>query len=168
MPMLNPDGYEYSRTQQRLWRKNRRQPSDDAQNENECFGVDLNRNFDVVGFGVGASSQPCSDNYSGAFAASEPEVQAASGVVMRHRDRIRVSLSLHSYGTFVVLYFLVAYYYVIFSGQKWLTSWGFTTQPALDNDKLIYLGRRAAEAMKRVNGREYEVEPAGAMYPAGE
>jgi len=145
MPLLNPDGYEYSRTHQRLWRKNRRRPTSD----NQCFGVDLNRNFDVIGFGVGASNQSCSDSYSGPFAASEPEVKAAAGVVMRHRNNIRVSLSLHSYG------------------QKWLTSWGFTTQPAMDNDKLIDLGRRASEAMKSVNGREYEVEAAGAMYPAG-
>ena len=52
-------------------------------------------------------------------------------------------------------------------GQKWLTSWGFTTQPALDNDKLMDLGRRATAAMKAVNSRHYEVEAAGAMYPAG-
>jgi len=37
----------------------------------------------------------------------------------------------------------------------------------MDNDKLIDLGRWASEAMKSVNGREYEVEAAGAMYPAG-
>ena len=99
MPLLNPDGYEYSRTHQRLWRKNRRRPTSD----NQCFGVDLNRNFDVIGFGVGASNQSCSDSYSGPFAASEPEVKAAAGVVMRHRNNIRVSLSLHSYGTFYYL-----------------------------------------------------------------
>ena len=82
MPLLNPDGYEYSRTHQRLWRKNRRRPTSD----NQCFGVDLNRNFDVIGFGVGASNQSCSDSYSGPFAASEPEVKAAAGVVATHSE----------------------------------------------------------------------------------
>ncbi len=38
-PNLNPDGYEWSRTDNRLWRQNRRQV-----NAN-CVGVDLNRNF---------------------------------------------------------------------------------------------------------------------------
>lgn len=38
-PNLNPDGYEWSRTNNRLWRQNRRQV-----NAN-CVGVDLNRNF---------------------------------------------------------------------------------------------------------------------------
>lgn len=38
-PNLNPDGYEFARTNNRLWRQNRRQV-----NAN-CVGVDLNRNF---------------------------------------------------------------------------------------------------------------------------
>jgi hypothetical protein len=36
MPLVNPDGYEYSRVKNRMWRKNRRAPN----------GVDLNRNWD--------------------------------------------------------------------------------------------------------------------------
>lgn len=36
MPLVNPDGYEYSRTKNRMWRKNRRGVN----------GVDLNRNWD--------------------------------------------------------------------------------------------------------------------------
>jgi len=39
-PILNPDGYEYSRTTFRYWRKNRRV------NRDGSFGVDLNRNWD--------------------------------------------------------------------------------------------------------------------------
>jgi murein tripeptide amidase MpaA len=37
-PILNPDGYEYSHTRDRLWRKNRK-------GGGQCAGVDLNRNF---------------------------------------------------------------------------------------------------------------------------
>ena len=40
MPLVNPDGYEYSRTVNRLWRKNRKVT---GKNTN---GVDLNRNWD--------------------------------------------------------------------------------------------------------------------------
>jgi carboxypeptidase T len=38
-PMVNPDGHEFSRTQNRFWRKNRR-PNPDG-----SFGVDPNRNY---------------------------------------------------------------------------------------------------------------------------
>lgn len=38
-PNLNPDGYEWARTENRLWRQNRRQVNP------TCVGVDLNRNF---------------------------------------------------------------------------------------------------------------------------
>ena len=40
MPLVNPDGYEYSRTVNRMWRKNRR-PTGRKTN-----GIDLNRNWD--------------------------------------------------------------------------------------------------------------------------
>jgi hypothetical protein len=47
MPILNPDGYEFSRTPgHRLWRKNRSSPPPGS----DCYGIDLNRNYDVVGF----------------------------------------------------------------------------------------------------------------------
>jgi murein tripeptide amidase MpaA len=39
IPVANPDGYVYSHTTDRFWRKNR---SPQAQG---CYGVDLNRNF---------------------------------------------------------------------------------------------------------------------------
>jgi len=145
LPLLNPDGYEFSHTDNRMWRKNRKNPPAGSQ----CYGIDLNRNYDVVGFGIGASEDPCSDSYSGKKARSEPEVIAASDVVMQHSNHIRVSLSLHSYG------------------QKWLTSWGYTTQRALDNDKLIDFGLRVTKDIAAVHGRKYDVETAAGLYPAG-
>lgn len=39
IPMMNPDGFEFSRTNNRNWRKNR------AEASALCFGVDGNRNF---------------------------------------------------------------------------------------------------------------------------
>jgi murein tripeptide amidase MpaA len=46
VPVVNPDGYEYTWKQNRLWRKNR------SYNEgSSCRGVDLNRNFEK-GWGV--------------------------------------------------------------------------------------------------------------------
>lgn len=40
LPVANPDGYEYSHTGQRLWRKNRKLNWGAT-----CVGVDLNRNW---------------------------------------------------------------------------------------------------------------------------
>merc|ERR1711973_102684 len=40
VPLANPDGYDYSRKKDRMWRKNRRKNQD-----SDCDGVDLNRNF---------------------------------------------------------------------------------------------------------------------------
>ena len=98
MPILNPDGYEFSRTPgHRMWRKNRSSPPPGS----DCYGIDLNRNYDVVGFGIGASSYPCAENYMGEGAATQPEVIAASNVVLRVRPQ--VSISLHSYGKWIML-----------------------------------------------------------------
>lgn len=40
IPMVNPDGYEYSHTVDRLWRKTRSRIDG-----TECVGTDANRNF---------------------------------------------------------------------------------------------------------------------------
>jgi murein tripeptide amidase MpaA len=40
MPLVNADGSEYSHTNTRLWRKNRK-----ASQFSSCIGVDLNRNW---------------------------------------------------------------------------------------------------------------------------
>ena len=40
IPVLNPDGYEYTRTNNRMWRKNR-EPNPGT----DCAGTDINRNF---------------------------------------------------------------------------------------------------------------------------
>ena len=70
VPVANPDGYEYSREKDRMWRKNRRK------NENsKCDGVDLNRNFDKA-YGTASSKNPCAEDFRGAGAFSEPEAAA--------------------------------------------------------------------------------------------
>ncbi len=74
IPVVNPDGYVYNQTISPngggLWRKNRSEQGDD------CFGVDLNRNYAAEwGNPQGSSSDPCSDLYHGPSAFSEPETQ---------------------------------------------------------------------------------------------
>lgn len=58
LPVLNPDGYEYSHTNDRLWRKNRNPLAGD-----ECAGVDLNRNFGYEWGGIESIDDPCDETY---------------------------------------------------------------------------------------------------------
>ncbi|EDW82394.2 uncharacterized protein Dwil_GK25782, isoform B [Drosophila willistoni] len=97
MPVMNPDGYEYSRTVNRLWRKNR-SPS----RRNNCLGVDLNRNFDIGWSGYGSSTNPCSDTYRGNAPASEEETKAVAEFLAKRKYNLEAYLTYHSYGQMVV------------------------------------------------------------------
>ena len=60
LSVVNPDGYEYSHTTYRYWRKNR------VPNRNGyCNGVDLNRNYGFKFGNLGASPDFCSDIHHG-------------------------------------------------------------------------------------------------------
>ena len=54
LPVANPDGYAYTFSKNRMWRKNR-----SPQGKN-CTGVDLNRNWD---FHWGGKSVKCTKNF---------------------------------------------------------------------------------------------------------
>ena len=94
VPVLNPDGLEYSQTERRMWRKNRRP------NEGGSVGVDLNRNWAYEWGGLGASPRPSSDTYRGPEAFSEPELRALRDLA--RREGVVASLSYHSYGELVL------------------------------------------------------------------
>ncbi|CAH2285351.1 carboxypeptidase A6 [Pelobates cultripes] len=91
MPVFNVDGYHYSWTTDRFWRKTR------SKYRFNCFGVDANRNWKVKWCEEGASLHPCDNTYCGPYAESEPEVQAASQFLYKQRKHIRAYLSIHSY-----------------------------------------------------------------------
>lgn len=95
-PHINPDGYEYSRSSSRLWRKNRRK------NKDFSYGVDLNRNFDIQWSRGGSSSFPSSETYRGPSAASEPETKAMQAYIGRLKERAVVGWDLHSYGQLIM------------------------------------------------------------------
>ncbi|XP_049793025.1 carboxypeptidase B-like [Schistocerca nitens] len=92
-PLLNPDGYEYSRKTDMWWRKTRSHTRN-----KHCRGVDGNRNFDFHWNECGASSDPCSGCYAGEKPFSEVETQAFRAYVMSIRDRLKLYLTFHSYG----------------------------------------------------------------------
>ncbi|XP_051983476.1 carboxypeptidase B2 [Xyrauchen texanus] len=92
LPVMNPDGYKYTWTTNRMWRKNR-----SVSNNSECVGTDLNRNFDANWCTEGASSDPCDPIFCGQFPESEPEAQAVAKFLRSHKDTVKLYISIHSY-----------------------------------------------------------------------
>ena len=135
VPLVNPDGLEYTTHFYRYWRKNRRLNADGS------FGVDLNRNYDYAwGFDdQGSSPEPASEIYRGTAPFSEPEAQAVRDLFEgRH---FRALISYHSYAQ-VILY-----------------PWGYTT--ALTDQEPLHrtLAAEMSALMEAVNGRVYAFGP---------
>jgi len=129
IPVLNPDGYAYSHTRDRMWRKNRRPGS--------CVGVDLNRNYGYMWNTGGSSGSPCADTYHGGAPMSENEAKAMESYMTgKPWD---CYLTFHSYG------------------QWWFTNWGYTTANPPQYDELKRKATIGANAIRAVNGRAYTI-----------
>jgi hypothetical protein len=96
IPVENPDGYQYTFTTDRLWRKNRRL------NTNGTAGVDPNRNYPAFwGYDdAGSSDVPGSETFRGTAPASEPETRAIIDFHAAHPPVLAVSY--HSYSDLVL------------------------------------------------------------------
>ncbi|EJD73985.1 hypothetical protein LOAG_11423, partial [Loa loa] len=106
VPVVNPDGYEYSRSDQtphaRFWRKNRGKmvcSKDRWYRQRCCTGVDLNRNFDFYWGVTGSSSHVCSEIYHGSEPFSEPETRAIRDKLLSAEmfGKIDAFITLHTY-----------------------------------------------------------------------
>ena len=97
MPVANPDGYQYTFTTERLWRKNLRDNNGDGTITNGD-GVDLNRNYNERWDydNEGSSSEWASETYRGTAPASEPEVKAHQALIDRMKFKFLVTY--HSFG----------------------------------------------------------------------
>ncbi|XP_047115367.1 carboxypeptidase B-like [Schistocerca piceifrons] len=136
LPVLNPDGYDYTHNTDRLWRKTRSyQGSDDP----DCMGVDANRNYDFHWGGEGSSTDPCSETFAGPSPFSEPEARNHAAFLRANNDSISLYLTLHSYG------------------QLFLYPWGWTTDYPDNVDELHALGIAATAALAAVRGTQYTV-----------
>ncbi|KAJ8247206.1 hypothetical protein GJAV_G00259950 [Gymnothorax javanicus] len=104
LPVMNPDGYKYTWTTNRMWRKNRSwQPG------NYCPGTDLNRNFDANWCTEGASSRACDETYCGLFPESEPEAQAVANFLRKQKQAVKLYLSIHSYSQMLLFPYSCSY-----------------------------------------------------------
>lgn len=141
VPVVNPDGLDYSMTYDDMWRKNRRDNGDGT------YGVDLNRNYngaengDPLGDwgGAGASDDTSASTYCGEYAFSEPETQAIRGIAESHQ--FAVAIDFHTSGNLVM----------------W--PWGYTTDLPPDNDDLVRIGN----ALAALNG--YTADQSVGLYP---
>ncbi|HEU4404087.1 MAG TPA: M14 family zinc carboxypeptidase [Polyangiaceae bacterium] len=97
VPVMNPDGYQYTFDVERLWRKNLRD-NDDSGTIDSNDGVDLNRNFPEHWKydEEGSSSLITSDTYRGPAPGSEPETVA--NMELFDMADFRFAISYHSYG----------------------------------------------------------------------
>ena len=92
MPVENPDGYQFTFTTDRYWRKNRRLNADGT------YGVDLNRNYPAFwGYDdAGSSGLTTAETYRGTGPASEPETQAIIAFHAAHPPALAVSYHTYS------------------------------------------------------------------------
>lgn len=150
LPVVNPDGYEYSREHDRMWRKTRSKTGGRNLFGDECKGVDLNRNFGYHWGGYGASNDPCKETFRGPAAFSEPESQAIKNFLLSGEADFQLYLTFHSYGQYL------------------LYPWGYDKLDTRDWRDLKHVGDVANNAIRRLNhGVSYQVGSAAKMlYPA--
>jgi len=150
-PVLNPDGYEYTHTVDRLWRKTRSVPKRSIFESifGCCKGVDPNRNWAYMWGGKGTSKNTCSQVYCGPSPASEPEVASIQNFVLSKKDNIKLFLTFHSYS------------------QLLLLPWGHDQVRVDDHDEMMRVGTRALKKLEAVYGTEYKAgDTAEILYPA--
>jgi murein tripeptide amidase MpaA len=136
VPVVNPDGYQYTWSKDRYWRKNRR----------AGHGVDLNRNFSIAWGGNGSSDRKRSETYRGSSAFSENESSALRDLVKR--EGISRHIDFHAYGQLV------------------LYPWNHSDSPTKDHARYGAIGDDIASAIFAAHGERYRLIRGVELYPA--
>ncbi|XP_030065607.1 carboxypeptidase O [Microcaecilia unicolor] len=134
VPVLNIDGYIYSWTTDRLWRKSRA-----SYNNGTCYGTDLNRNFNAMWCSIGASNNCSSLTFCGTGPESEPETKAVVNLVESQKSDILCFLTIHSYGQLI------------------LQPYGYTKNQSRNHEEMIKVAEIAAAAIQKKYGTVYRV-----------
>jgi len=138
VPIANPDGYEYTWKNDRLWRKNRQETI-----HPRCFGIDIDHSYDF--HWTKSSDWPCGEEYSGeeAFEAIESKIWDDYLNSTKESHKIYGYLDLHSYSQEI----LYPYAY------------SCSHQPR-DEENLIELAYGISKTIRLVSGKNYNVLPA--------
>ena len=153
IPIANPDGFVYTHTTDRDWRKNRRPVN------LLCYGADPNRNWDSHFGGIyialrskkynkhyntliiaekGASQVQCSLTYPGPYAFSEIETETLSQFIATI-PRMTTYFSFHAYSQILLL------------------PYGHTTDHLDNYDNAMAIGRVGLEALTARFGTNYTI-----------
>ncbi|CAG9856924.1 unnamed protein product [Phyllotreta striolata] len=131
-PVINPDGYAYTHSNDRMWRKTRTPYG-------RCFGTDPNRNWDYKWSDGGSTNDPCSDVYAGPKPFSEIETRSLSEYMKGVAKQLELFITFHSYS------------------QLMLIPYGHTTAH-LDNYNITYpVGLKAVASLAQKYGTQYSV-----------
>ncbi|XP_058805442.1 zinc carboxypeptidase-like isoform X2 [Phymastichus coffea] len=129
-PSFNPDGYVYTHTTNRLWRKTL------SKSGLFCQGADANRNWGYKWMSGGASSNPCSETYAGRAPFSEIETRSMSEYI-KGIERLFAYISFHSYS------------------QLLLFPYGHTKEHLDNYDESYAMGLKAISALAERYGTKY-------------
>ncbi|XP_015727144.1 carboxypeptidase B isoform X2 [Coturnix japonica] len=144
LPVVNIDGYVYTWTKDRMWRKTRSKNSG-----SNCIGTDPNRNFNAGWCKLGASSRPCDSTYCGSAPESEKETKALADFIREHLSTIKAYLTIHSYS------------------QLLLFPYSYTYAHPKDYSELNAIAKAAAQQLASLYKTEYEYgSGATTIYPA--
>jgi len=121
-PVINPDGFVFTHSGDRLWRKTR------SPNQGGCIGTDPNRNWDFQWNTGGSSSNPCTETYHGSRPFSEVEMARFS-----------------AYGNAIPNLRLYTDYHAF--SQLYMRPWGYTTAAPADENTMRSIGDATAAAI---------------------
>jgi hypothetical protein len=146
VPFVNPDGYVYTWTTDRMWRKNRRTVESQINSPQHCVGVDINRNF-PEGWRLGGKSSPreCSEDYGGPSPVSEVETENIINY-WKSNGPIVGAIDWHSYGQLI------------------LHPWAWTKTDTRHDSTIKDLGDEMANIILKVHGSNYTSEKSIDLY----
>ncbi|XP_077146942.1 carboxypeptidase B-like [Ranitomeya variabilis] len=143
LPVINIDGYIYTWTEDRMWRKNRSPASDGP-----CVGTDLNRNFNISWCEIGSSDYPCTEIYCGKSPGSEEETKNVVNFISNRLKSIKAYISIHAYS------------------QLLLYPYSHTFNPAPNSQELDEIAKGAIEKLSSLYKTLYFYGPsASTIYP---
>jgi len=130
LPVMNPDGYTYSFTNDNMWRKSRK-----TNPGSSCVGTDLNRNYAFKWGTGGSSTDPCSETYMGKQPWDNKET--ANLEEYSKKGRIVIQTDVHAYG------------------RMWMHPWGYTTALCKDDAAMTGAGQATVAAIRATHGQVF-------------
>lgn len=142
IPVVNVDGYIYSREIYPMWRKNR-QPNSDG-----SIGTDLNRNWGYQwNLDSGSSSQGYSYKYRGSAPFSTPELASLKDYIAANDN----PFSPQSIGDRMHLFIDIHTYMAVISGI-----WGYTKNLSNIEPGQAFLAKNAVNKMNNITERPFD------------